>query len=359
VSLFDNLPVYRQIEVTLKEHIAENRLDRHARLPSESQLAAQFGANVGTVRKALNNLISENIIYRKHGLGTFVSARCHKGKVLIVPTHEKVSELARADYFDFFMGAMAEASASDLPCEPLIVGLDDFLSNTGDLKLVYPDLSGVIFFRGIQNCFAAEKKLRALKIPFMYYGPNIYGDLSGRFPCFYHNESTVCEIVADYLSRKGHSRVAGVLDSSLPVFISRSELFERAAPSRGLTYTTFRLSQPNAPEDCAVTGDSVKILKRAVADNDVLLCFYDAHAIAVIQLLEREMGKRVPRDIAVMGVNNNPAGKIIRPTLTSVAIDNHLNGRECIRRFASIAQIKKPPFPAEDCKLELIERESC
>ena len=42
-------------------------------LPSEWDLAAELGASQGTVRKALNELESEGLLYRRQGLGTFVA----------------------------------------------------------------------------------------------------------------------------------------------------------------------------------------------------------------------------------------------------------------------------------------------
>jgi GntR family transcriptional regulator len=42
-------------------------------LPSEVQLAAEFGVSQGTVRKALDALAAENLVIRRQGRGTFVA----------------------------------------------------------------------------------------------------------------------------------------------------------------------------------------------------------------------------------------------------------------------------------------------
>ena len=47
-KLWEQLPVYRRLENEVKRHIADRRLKRHDRLPSESQLAA------ATVRERLS-----------------------------------------------------------------------------------------------------------------------------------------------------------------------------------------------------------------------------------------------------------------------------------------------------------------
>lgn len=43
------------------------------KLPSEDQLASEFGVSRMTMRKSLNELIQAGLIYRRHGVGTFVS----------------------------------------------------------------------------------------------------------------------------------------------------------------------------------------------------------------------------------------------------------------------------------------------
>lgn len=42
-------------------------------LPSEMQLALEFGVSQGTVRKALDELAAENLVVRRQGRGTFVA----------------------------------------------------------------------------------------------------------------------------------------------------------------------------------------------------------------------------------------------------------------------------------------------
>ncbi|MGD9667711.1 MAG: GntR family transcriptional regulator [Hyphomicrobiaceae bacterium] len=43
------------------------------RIPSEDQLAADIGASLGTIRRALGNLVEMGVLERHHGKGTFVS----------------------------------------------------------------------------------------------------------------------------------------------------------------------------------------------------------------------------------------------------------------------------------------------
>lgn len=58
---------------TISRRIESGALREGDRLPSESQLAAQFGVSLGTVQKALGELSHSGLITREHGRGTFVS----------------------------------------------------------------------------------------------------------------------------------------------------------------------------------------------------------------------------------------------------------------------------------------------
>lgn len=67
------LPLYKQVEKHVTQLIVEQRWKPGDMLPSEFQLANEFGVSQGTVRKALNTLTDAKILNRKQGLGTFVS----------------------------------------------------------------------------------------------------------------------------------------------------------------------------------------------------------------------------------------------------------------------------------------------
>ncbi|MFX1676509.1 GntR family transcriptional regulator [Paraburkholderia sp. A2WS-5] len=54
-------------------HIESQALREGDRLPSEGELAASHGVSVGTVQKALTQLVHSGVITREQGRGTFVS----------------------------------------------------------------------------------------------------------------------------------------------------------------------------------------------------------------------------------------------------------------------------------------------
>ncbi|MFH1741671.1 MAG: GntR family transcriptional regulator [bacterium] len=66
-------PLYRQIMQEMRETIRLGWLGRDERLPSVRALAEGLSVSAITVKRAYEELEREGIIYRKQGLGTFVS----------------------------------------------------------------------------------------------------------------------------------------------------------------------------------------------------------------------------------------------------------------------------------------------
>ncbi|MGB0386342.1 MAG: GntR family transcriptional regulator [Ardenticatenaceae bacterium] len=68
-------PIVDQVNSILRERIRRQEYPPGGRLPSESELASQFGVSRATVRSVLAALAAEGLIVRKQGSGTFVNER--------------------------------------------------------------------------------------------------------------------------------------------------------------------------------------------------------------------------------------------------------------------------------------------
>lgn len=79
----DHVPAYRAIADSIREDILDQRLVPGDRLPVETDLAHRFGVSRSTVREALRELASQNIVETTRGAtgGTFV----------VVPTTESLA----------------------------------------------------------------------------------------------------------------------------------------------------------------------------------------------------------------------------------------------------------------------------
>ncbi len=74
----DHAPLYKQLQRALREAIQKKVLSPDDALPAERDLAEEFSISRITVRKALDGLVSEGLLTRRQGAGTFVAARVEK-----------------------------------------------------------------------------------------------------------------------------------------------------------------------------------------------------------------------------------------------------------------------------------------
>ncbi len=67
-------PLYRQIKDFMIRSLEAGEWGPGDAIPSEGELAARFNVSQGTVRKAIDEMASENMLVRRQGKGTFVAS---------------------------------------------------------------------------------------------------------------------------------------------------------------------------------------------------------------------------------------------------------------------------------------------
>src|SRR4030067_905607 len=102
----EGVPMFVWIREALRGEITQGVLKRGEQLPSEHELAARFGVSRMTVRQSIAELIDEGLIYRRHGVGTFVAFQ-----------HLERDHTRLTSFFDKAGGEGIDASASLLTLE--------------------------------------------------------------------------------------------------------------------------------------------------------------------------------------------------------------------------------------------------
>ncbi len=69
----DDKPLYVQIAQQLEDAIFTGAYPEETQIPSTTELSVSLQMNPATVLKGMNILVSDSIIYKKRGLGMFVS----------------------------------------------------------------------------------------------------------------------------------------------------------------------------------------------------------------------------------------------------------------------------------------------
>lgn len=69
----DDGPIFVQIAERVENDIIDGKLAEESQVPSTNELAAFYRINPATAGKGVNLLVDEGILYKKRGIGMFVS----------------------------------------------------------------------------------------------------------------------------------------------------------------------------------------------------------------------------------------------------------------------------------------------
>jgi GntR family transcriptional regulator len=74
MAMMESGPLYKGVQRALMEQLASGELRPGQLIPSERQLATEFNVSIGTLRKAIDELVENRILIRQQGKGTYVTA---------------------------------------------------------------------------------------------------------------------------------------------------------------------------------------------------------------------------------------------------------------------------------------------
>jgi DNA-binding GntR family transcriptional regulator len=87
----DPRPPYRQIVAVMRTEIAEGTLSPGDKLPSYTELAAEFGVSVGVIKRAFAELRDQGLIVIRQGQGSYVRTEPNSGAEWSSPILEDLS----------------------------------------------------------------------------------------------------------------------------------------------------------------------------------------------------------------------------------------------------------------------------
>lgn len=114
IELRPGVPLHEQISGWLREEMARGDLPAHAQLPSENDLCQRFSVSRVTVRRALQTLEADGLIYRRQGLGSFVcDRRMAQGLVRLTDFAQDLARAGMEASSQVLHHGMEEASPSE------------------------------------------------------------------------------------------------------------------------------------------------------------------------------------------------------------------------------------------------------
>lgn len=112
-------PIYVQMAEWIEENILSGAFPEEAQIPSTTDISAQYKINPATALKGMNILVDKGIIYKKRGLGMFVS----EGAA------EKLRSERKQEFFEKFVKSlMSEAEKLGITKNEVI----DMIERGGD-----------------------------------------------------------------------------------------------------------------------------------------------------------------------------------------------------------------------------------
>lgn len=79
------IPIYFKLQTTLLQEIENGRWRPGTKIPTEKKLCEAHHVSIGTVRRAISNLVNEGYLKRFQGKGTFVVGKELRNEELICP----------------------------------------------------------------------------------------------------------------------------------------------------------------------------------------------------------------------------------------------------------------------------------
>jgi GntR family transcriptional regulator of arabinose operon len=356
-------PKHRQVYEALVQQITGGRMRAGERLPSEADLVRRFGASRITIGRALRDLQTAGLVERRAGSGTFVRvpgvvARAHAFGVLM-------PEAGQVEVFDAICHGLLEAPEAR---QHVLVWGSRPSTSTSKADHAWR-LCEQYIERHVDGVFFAPIELTAIKdsvnrrIADALAAARIPVVLIDRaiepFPRRGRHDLVGLDNRRAGAQVTGHLLAAGC---ARPIFLGlpnaassvdgREAGFREALHAAGMDPSAVRIWR----EDPADRLRMAALLERDAPDG--IVCASDRTAAVLLQAL-RALGRRVPDEIRLVGIDDVDYAELLPVPLTTLRQPCHEIGVSAMR--AMVDRVSQPDLPPREILLHgtLILRESC
>jgi GntR family transcriptional regulator, arabinose operon transcriptional repressor len=309
---------HQSVETWIRNRLEEGVLVAGEKLPSESQLCAQFGLSRNAVRRALRTLVHEGAVESIKGVGTFCRTQrpaspfsADIGIVQFFISSYIYPEVIRGCYNTLSRNGfslLVNQSEYDLERERAIL-----------VELRRKRVGGVI----IAPIYGAGDRSNALLLEEMQREGVAVVLCDDYFPGRSFSSVTLDysasgEQAALHLWEKGHRRIGIFYQKNFLVKATRMKgvldcLGRQEAPVRPEWIVGFRGQGPTSEAFPAAE----RFLRETRELPSAVVCGNDEDALHLIRAAEKR-GLRVPDDLSVVGFDNSDIARLEKVSLTSV-----------------------------------------
>lgn len=300
------LPKYAQLKQVIISWINSAKYKPNQQLPSEHEMAEQFGFSRQTVRQALGELVQEGWLHRTQGKGTFVSdvaaaeRRTADGqRIALITTYIS----------DYIFPAIVRGVESSLRAH----GCQLLLSSTDNEKERERESLEFMMRQGINGLIIEPTKsaegnpnfnyflsLENQKIPYVMLHEK-YNDLD--CPVVRLDDQAGGFKAAEHLLKLGHRRIVGMFKVDDMQGVSRMKGFVQAHRELGVALQTEHLVRYRTEEKFTMPAAALIELLAQDERPTAIVCYNDELAVQLLQVL-REHQLQVPDDISIVGFDD-------------------------------------------------------
>jgi GntR family transcriptional regulator of arabinose operon len=354
-------PKYKVIFEALHQEILARHYKPGGRLPSEADLVRRFGASRMTILKAIKELQALGLVNRRVGSGTYVAEPA----------------AGRSHVFGLLIPALGQTEIFEAICQGMMLSpnakqhslLWGHSANSGSDKVaedlcrqyIAQRVSGVFFApveyspgRHETNRKVAAALDRA-RIPIVLLDRCVaVFPKRSKYDLVGVDNHRAGYLAAEHLLHAGARRICFFsLPNSAPTVDARISGFRQALASSGESSPPVGTVRMGDPEDCSFV--------QSILDRDRPDAFACANDLTAGHLMHTllAMGKRIPQDIRIMGMDDVRYSRLLPVPLTTIHQPCQNLGKMAISIM--IDRIANPDLPARDLLLscELVVRKSC
>jgi GntR family transcriptional regulator of arabinose operon len=353
----NTLTKYQEVEDYILALIEDGTIAPEGKLPSENELSAQFDVSRQTVRRAIGELETRQLVKRVRGSGTYLIDRTGKNRgkcnrVSVVTT-----------YVDsYIFPKIIQGIEKKLSEKGFLVQIA-FTNNTLEREksilqdiIKRDDVAGVIVEgtkSGLPNPnINLYRQLMKENIPVIFIN-TYYPELDA--PHVSLDDAGAARKAVEYLIDKGHCNIGAILKLDDGQGRLRYLGYLQAMEKAGLAVTDSRMVWIDTDESKQLAYCTDKIMNR-LESCSALFCYNDQIAFQLIRILN-DRGIRVPEDVAVISIDDSDLCTHSEVQITSLPHPKEKLGEKAAELLTYMINSGKM---AESCEFDtrIIERAS-
>ena len=306
-------PLYQQLEKAIKLNITSGTWPQGFQLPTYRQLAENTGVSMITVQQAIDNLVSQNFLYRRQGQGTFVATQDSKigsNRIgLFLPN-------LREPFFSF-LAQIIQTEAINDGYTISIFSYDDGTTLIAKAVEIMSEQNVDAFITTPSSNHDALDHVLSIRgrgVPVVIVDGHLENEAISCIEC---DNRLGMAMILDHLIALGHRRIGFASGQCYTSGLrSRMEAFNEVVPERGLELNPSYLQISHLDRDEGGWDAAHKLLMLREPPT-AIACSTDIVAAGVLRAA-KSMNIKVPEQLSIVGYDDMYLATHLEVPLTTI-----------------------------------------